>query len=65
MLKVENPELDNNSMSRIIGKMWNEETQIIKQDYYWKAKQEKSEHEKLYPDYTFKPKRQKRKSDTD
>ena len=61
IIKEENPKIDNKDISRIIGEMWNDESASVRQSYYWKAKLKKSEHERMYPDYSYHPKRKKQK----
>lgn len=61
-------EISNNDASKLIGKMWHNESEAEKQRWHQMAIQKKLEHMQLYPEYKYhprrpseKPKRKKRK----
>ncbi|CAI2168617.1 7285_t:CDS:2 [Funneliformis geosporum] len=59
---AENPGMNNKLVSVIAAKMWNSESEDVKQ--YWKehAQQLKIEHMNKYPDYKFAPKKKAQKN---
>ena len=59
-VKQTNPELDNNSISKIVASQWHREDDGIKQNFFRRAEEERAEHEKKYPDYIYhSPKKKK------
>ena len=63
IIKENNPELDNNTISKIIGKQWREEDESVKHEYFLKSRAEKRRHEEKYPFYMYQPKRRKNQSE--
>ncbi|CAG8532483.1 11253_t:CDS:1 [Acaulospora morrowiae] len=57
----ENPGMNNKLVSVIAAKMWNEETEEVKQFWRERAQQLKIEHMIKYPNYKFAPKKKQSK----
>lgn len=55
-----NPTLSNTEISRILGRMWKEVPNEIKQQYKQKAAKLQEEFKKQHPDYTYRKARRKR-----
>ncbi|OMJ21981.1 Silenced mating-type M-specific polypeptide Mc [Smittium culicis] len=55
-----NPGVSNKEISCIIGRMWREEPQSVKDEYKEKANQEKKNHKKMFPDYKYQPRKNKK-----
>jgi hypothetical protein len=55
------PNKNHQSISRIIGEMWRNESPETKQRYDQLAKKAKEQHQALYPGYKFHPKKKKEK----
>ncbi|PVU91441.1 hypothetical protein BB559_004131 [Furculomyces boomerangus] len=55
-----NQGVSNKEISKIIGKMWREESQEVKDTYKGKAEVEKNNHKKKFPDYKYKPRKSKK-----
>ncbi|ORY84221.1 transcription factor ste11, partial [Protomyces lactucae-debilis] len=51
------PNKNHQSISRIIGEMWRNESRETKERYDSLAKQAKANHQALYPGYKFHPKK--------
>ncbi|ODQ50433.1 high mobility group box, partial [Saitoella complicata NRRL Y-17804] len=51
------PSKNHQSISRIIGQLWRNETAATKKFYTDLAKRAKEEHEQMYPGYKFAPKK--------
>nr|QOE88723.1 HMG domain-containing [Phyllosticta citriasiana] len=54
---MENPGLHNNQISKIIGKMWQEESPEAKELWRERAKLGKEEHHVRFPDYQYRPRK--------
>ncbi|OMJ19744.1 Silenced mating-type M-specific polypeptide Mc [Smittium culicis] len=52
--------VSNKEISCIIGKMWREETDQVRDKYKENAENEKKKHQKMYPDYKYKPRKSKK-----
>ncbi|KAI0236256.1 hypothetical protein L0F63_003874 [Massospora cicadina] len=50
-----NPEMDNNAVSKLVGKMWNSESAEVKESFKLMAKEIKRQHAILYPHYRYSP----------
>ncbi|PVU93901.1 hypothetical protein BB561_002965 [Smittium simulii] len=55
-----NPGVSNKEISVIIGKMWKQEPQSVKDQYKVKAENEKQIHKKMFPDYKYQPRKSKK-----
>ncbi|KAK8158706.1 mating-type protein MAT1-2, partial [Phyllosticta citrichinensis] len=51
---MENPGLHNNQISKIIGKMWQQESPEAKEYWRERAKLGKEEHNIKFPDYQYR-----------
>jgi hypothetical protein len=49
--------INNNQVSKIIGKMWQSASPDVKRTYRLKAEEAKREHKEKYPDYKYSPKK--------
>ncbi|KAI9292727.1 sequence-specific DNA-binding high mobility group box protein, partial [Neoconidiobolus thromboides FSU 785] len=56
-VKKENPELNNQMISKIVGKLWNNELDSVKKHYHSLANDLKKKHSLMFPNYKFCPKR--------
>ncbi|GAM87147.1 hypothetical protein ANO11243_051680 [Dothideomycetidae sp. 11243] len=52
-----NPGIHNNKISQIIGRMWQAEPQLIKDEWKFKADLAKMQHETDHPDYQYQPRK--------
>ncbi|KAM5351933.1 hypothetical protein ACJ41O_004656 [Fusarium nematophilum] len=52
-----NPNLSNPEISKIIGEQWKEESEEVKSNWKALADKEKQNHQRLYPDYRYQPRR--------
>ena len=59
-VRSENPALSNTEVSRLLGTMWKEVSNDIKQQYKQKASSLQDEFKKTNPDYTYRKARRKR-----
>lgn len=50
--------ISNNEVSKIIGQLWHNESELVKLEYQRSAHEMKLEHKLLYPDYRYRPRRQ-------
>jgi len=55
---AEHEGISNTEISKIIGKMWKEESEEVKNKYKEKAQEMKRRHKLMYPDYRFSPRKQ-------
>ncbi|KAF2220330.1 MAT1-2-1, partial [Elsinoe ampelina] len=51
------PNMHNNQISQVIGAMWKSEPQAVRDEWKRKAELAKIEHERMYPDYQYAPRR--------
>ncbi|KAI8821001.1 high mobility group box domain-containing protein, partial [Fimicolochytrium jonesii] len=49
--------ITNNEVSRVIGRMWAEEPQSVKDEYKVKAEEAKRLHTMAFPDYKYTPRK--------
>jgi len=49
--------ITNNEVSKVIGDMWNQEAQDVKDHYQALAQQSREQHQKEYPGYKYAPRR--------
>ncbi|KAH0354073.1 hypothetical protein KCU81_g1223, partial [Aureobasidium melanogenum] len=52
-----NPDLHNNEISEIIGKMWRDESEPVKKQWKDKAENVKRQHLRDHPDYQYQPRK--------
>jgi len=55
---AEHEGISNTEISKIIGKMWKNESEEVKNKYKEKAQEMKRRHKLMYPDYRFAPRKQ-------
>ncbi|KAJ1927848.1 hypothetical protein IWQ60_002577 [Tieghemiomyces parasiticus] len=53
------PSIPNKDISKIIGRMWKEEAELVKDEYRRRAEDEKNAHATTYPDYKYCPRKSK------
>ncbi|KAI9681340.1 MAG: hypothetical protein M1817_002623 [Caeruleum heppii] len=58
---AQNPGLANPEISKIIGRQWKEETQDVKDSWDGLAQEEKTRHQRQYPNYKYQPRRKGKK----
>ncbi|KAF4773506.1 HMG box protein [Colletotrichum scovillei] len=56
-IKQMNPQLQNNDISGILGKAWNNESHEVRERYKALAKAYKERHNKMHPDYRYTPRK--------
>ena len=61
-IAIANLGITNNDISRIIGQMWRNETESVRQQYQALAERVKAEHRIKFPNYKYSPKRPKKAS---
>jgi len=49
--------ITNNEVSKVIGDMWKQESQEVKDHYQSLAQQSREQHQRTYPDYKYAPRR--------
>jgi hypothetical protein len=57
LLKAANPDLQNNDISVILGKQWNEESEQVKNEYRARAEKIKKKHADDNPGYQYAPRK--------
>ena len=61
LIRQRDERLSQASVSKIISEMWKHETEEVKRDFEQQAEARKAQHQELYPDYRFCPKRKEAK----
>jgi hypothetical protein len=61
LLKAANPDLQNNDISVILGKQWNEESEQVKNEYRARAEKIKKKHADDNPGYQYAPRKSSEK----
>ncbi|KAF5974111.1 mating type [Fusarium coicis] len=56
-IKAQRPDITNNEISQVLGRLWNSETREVRALYKQIADQKKAEHRRQYPDYQYRPRR--------
>ncbi|KAF1344745.1 high mobility group box domain-containing protein, partial [Delphinella strobiligena] len=54
---AQNPGLHNNEISKIIGKMWRDEPESVKNEWKNKSENVKRQHLKDHPGYQYQPRK--------
>ncbi|ORY01379.1 hypothetical protein K493DRAFT_209710, partial [Basidiobolus meristosporus CBS 931.73] len=55
------PGINNKEVSKIVGEMWRNESEAVKEYYRKKAEQGKKEHALRYPGYKYTPRKRQRR----
>ncbi|KAH7200269.1 mating type 1-2-1 protein [Fusarium oxysporum] len=56
-IKAQRPDITNNEISQVLGRLWNSETREVRALYKQMADHKKAEHRRQYPDYQYRPRR--------